>query len=283
MAGTGTWTEAIMIAHIPTMDDLGAETQAFYRHVVRLLNAERVPFLVGGAYALAEYTGIVRHTKDFDLFTRPADAPRLLDVLRDAGYRTEITFSHWLGKAFHPAGDFVDVIYSSGNGVAKVDDGWFEHAADAMFLGEPIRVCPAEEIIWSKGYICERERYDGADINHLLRARGARFDWRRLLDRFGPHWRVLLSHLVLFGFVYPADRDQVPRWVMDELLARLGREDHEPPPPRHVCQGTLLSRTQYVMDVERWEYEDARRDAESGMSADQAWVWTEAGLREQHE
>jgi hypothetical protein len=282
-AGTGTRLEAAMIAHIPTLDDLGAETQAFYRQVVRLLNAEDVPFLVGGAYALAEYTGIVRHTKDFDLFTRPDDAPRVLAVLRDAGYRTETTFSHWLGKAFHPAGDFVDVIFSSGNGIAKVDDVWFERAADATFLGEPIRVCPVEEIIWSKGYICERERFDGADINHLLRARGAGLDWRRLLDRFGPHWRVLLSHLVLFGFVYPSDRHQVPTWVMDELLARLERDAHEPAPRRPVCQGTLLSRTQYVMDVERWDYEDARRDAESGMSADQAWVWTEAGLREQHE
>ena len=61
----------------------------------------------------------------------------------------------------------------------------------------------------------ERERYDGADVAHLLRAHGDRLDWPRLLRRFGPHWRVLLSHLVLFGFIYPGERALVPAWVMD--------------------------------------------------------------------
>ena len=31
-----------------------------------------MPFLVGGAYAFARYTGIERHTKDFDVFVRAA-------------------------------------------------------------------------------------------------------------------------------------------------------------------------------------------------------------------
>ncbi len=58
-------------------------------------------------------------------------------------------------------------------------------------------------MIWSKAFIMERERYDGADIAHLILACGRDLDWRRLLGRFGRRWRVLLSHLVLFGFVYP--------------------------------------------------------------------------------
>ena len=80
-----------------------------------------VPFLVGGAYAYARLTGIKRPTKDFDIFVRPRDVQRVLDVLTRAGFKTEIAFSHWLAKAHH--GDkFIDVIYSSGNGVAEVDD-----------------------------------------------------------------------------------------------------------------------------------------------------------------
>src|SRR5262249_13068499 len=159
--------------------------------------------LVGGAYALQHYTGVVRHTKDFDVFVRPVDCQRVLDVFSAAGYRTELSFPHWLGKVFGGHGDFVDVIFSSGNGVAPVDSGRVAHAVDARVVGEPVRLCPVEEIIWSKGYVLERERYDGADINHLLRACGRDLDWRRLLGRYGAHWRVLLSHLVLFGFVYP--------------------------------------------------------------------------------
>src|SRR5205823_551364 len=124
-------------------------------------------------------------------------------------------------------------------------DGWFEHAPSAAFLGEPVLLCPVEEMIWSKSFVCERERFDGADINHLLRARGRGLEWHRLLDRFGPHWRLLLAHLVLFGFVYPSERDAVPGWVMAELIRRL-RAESEAPAGRRVCQGTLLSRVQYV-------------------------------------
>lgn len=28
-------------------------------------------------------------------------------------------------------------------------------------------------------------------------------DWSRLARRFGQHWRVLPSHLILFGCIYP--------------------------------------------------------------------------------
>src|SRR5437763_1505759 len=79
-----------------------------------------VPFLVGGAYALNYYTGIVRHTKDFDFFVRPEDTERTLEALAaQQGLHTEMTFPHWLGKVY--SGDeFCDVIFSSGNGVCRV-------------------------------------------------------------------------------------------------------------------------------------------------------------------
>src|SRR5579871_3566968 len=101
-------------------------TTRFYLDALTSLSRAKVPYLLGGAYALAHYTGIVRHTKDLDLFVRPADAPRVLEVLEQAGYRTEMTFSHWLGKAFC-GDDFIDVIFSSGNGQCLVDDEWFAH------------------------------------------------------------------------------------------------------------------------------------------------------------
>jgi hypothetical protein len=261
-------------------EDLGLETQGFYRRVVQMLNGEGVPFLVGGAYALAYYTGIVRHTKDFDIFVRPGDCRRVLRLLEQAGYPTDLTFPHWLGKAFHGE-DFIDVIFSSGNGVCKVDDLWFDHSMPARFLQQPIRLCPVEEMIWSKSFVCERERFDGADINHLLRAYGRGLDWHRLVDRFGPYWRMLLAHLVFFGFVYPSERDVIPDEVLSELMRRCQDETSQPPPARRVCQGTLLSRTQYVIDLEDWDYTDARLDSASGMTPEQASFWSEAGLQDQ--
>jgi hypothetical protein len=116
-----------------------------------------------------------------------------------------------------------------------------------------------EETIWSKAFVMERERYDGADIAHLLRACGERLDWTRLLARFDSHWRVLLSHLVLFGFVYPYERGCIPAFVMDTLLDRLQAEAQPPQTVRRLCQGPLLSKVQYAIDLDRWGYEDARR------------------------
>jgi hypothetical protein len=267
-----------MIGFSPSVEDLSLETQGFYRCAVQVLDGAGVPFLVGGAYALVHYTGIVRHTKDFDVFVRPQHCRQALDAFARAGYRTELTFEHWLGKAFHGQ-DFVDVIFSSGNGVVKVDDGWFEYAEPALFLGERVQLCPVEEIIWSKAFVCERERFDGADVNHLLRACGRDLDWPRLLGRFGPHWRMLLCHLLMFGYVYPGERDAVPAWVLDELNGRL-REERLPANGR-LCRGTLLSRIQYVADLDLWDYTDARLEEEAGMTPVQAQDWTEAGLREQ--
>lgn len=223
-------------------------TRAFYVAAMRALEQARVRFLVGGAYALNHYTSIVRMTKDFDVFVRRADAERTLRVLGDAGFRTEMTFPHWLGKAF--AGDLlIDVIFSSGNGVAEVDEEWFQHAETGEVLGCRVQLLPPEEMIWSKGYVMERERFDGADVNHLLLARAAALDWHRLLRRFGPDWRVLLSHLILFGFVYPRERDRIPAWVLGDLVARLQDETKTPAPADPVCQGTLISSRQYQGDV----------------------------------
>jgi hypothetical protein len=254
-------------------DVLSPETSAFYRTAIHALREAGIPFLVGGAYALAHYTGVVRHTKDFDFFVRPQDARRTLDALAAAGCRPEMTFPHWLGKAYR-GDDFCDVIFSSGNGLCDVDDGWLEHAETAEILGETVRLVPAEEMIWSKGFVCERERYDGADICHVLRSRGDRLDWRRLLERFGPHWRVLLSHLVLFGFVYPGERARVPEWVMEELLSRLQEEAHTPAADERLCLGTLLSRAQYLKDVEEWGYRDARLVPEGTMRRKDVSRWT---------
>jgi hypothetical protein len=104
----------------------------------------------------------------------------------------------------------------------------------------------------------ERERYDGADIAHLLRARGAEMDWPRLLQRFGVHWRVLFSHLILFHYIYPGERAQIPGSVLDELVRRLQQEMQTASPSTQVCHGTFLSNTQYLIDMERWGYQDGR-------------------------
>jgi NAD(P)-dependent dehydrogenase (short-subunit alcohol dehydrogenase family) len=118
-------------------------------------------------------------------------------------------------------------------GQHRAEHAWFKHAIDAKLLGLRVRLCPPEETIWSKAFIMERERYDGADIAHLLRACGARLD-------------------------YPSERECIPATVLDLLLARLQSESPPAAGAGQLCQGTLLSKAQYVIDVEQWGYQDAR-------------------------
>jgi len=245
----------------------------FYINALRQLQETGIPFLVGGAFAFSHYSHVPRETKDIDVFVKSDDCPRVLDAFQRLGYRTEIPFPHWLGK-IHSAEHFMDVIFNSGNGVARVDDLWFDHAPRTNVLGLIVRLCPVEEMLWSKAFILERERCDAADVLHLLRETGPSLDWPRLLMRFGDYWRVLLSHLILFGFVYPDKRQNVPAWVMEELVRRLSVS--RPNLQNDVCYGTLLSREQYLHDIDRLKYNDGRAEPYGPMTKEQIDIWTKA-------
>lgn len=256
-------------------DQDDVSTRRFYQGVLEALNDSGVDYMVGGAYAYHCYTGIRRDTKDLDIFIHRRDFDRVGEVLKPLGHVTELTYPHWLGK-IRDNGHLIDLIFNSGNGIAEVDDTWFDYAPEATILDVPVRICPVEEKIWSKAFILERERYDGADIAHLLHACASFLDWRRLMRRFEPHWRVLLSHLTLFGFIYPAERDLIPDWVMHELIARLRHDLSTPPPHHQVCGGTLLSREQYLVDVEEQGYLDPRVEPLGSMTREQTRIWTDA-------
>jgi hypothetical protein len=143
-------------------------------------------------------------------------------------------------------------------------------------LSVPVKIAPPEETIWSKAFVMERERYDGADVSHLILALGARLDWPRLVGRFGAHWRVLLAHLVLFGFIFPSARSRVPEPVMRDLLNRLEQEIGAPDQSEPVCYGTLLSWSQYLGDVLGGTFRDARIRPYGNMSAEEVARWTSA-------
>jgi predicted nucleotidyltransferase len=268
------------MAHIPLAPSLEEEvlpeTAAFYRRVLQALSDAGIPFLVGGAFAHACYTGIRRSTKDLDLFIKRNDYERIEAVMHAAGWRTEMTYPHWLAKVY--AGeDFIDLIFNSGNGLTPVDERWFRHNPEADILGVPVRIANLEDGLLSKAFIMERERYDGADVAHLIQANAERMDWKGLVERFGDHWRVLLAHLSLFGFIYPGERHRVPAWVMDHLMARMAEETRQPPASDpHVCAGTLLSREQYLHDVERLGYVDGRLTPASTMTPEDVATWTDA-------
>ena len=255
-------------------DLLEPKTIQFYLNALEILEATGIRFAVGGAYALACYAGIVRHTKDLDIFVKRSETPRVMDAFDHAGHVTALTHPHWIAKAYSPDGeDFIDVIYGSGNGLTLVDDEWLAHAEDGEVLGRAVKICPAEEILWSKSFIQERERFDGADVAHLLLARATHFDWDRVLRRFTGHEAVLLSHLIMFGYIYPTERDRIPRVVIDELMKHSRNDNAD---GEKLCRGTLFSYSQYLVDVNERGYIDPRLQPRGTMTPAQVEQWTNA-------
>jgi predicted nucleotidyltransferase len=247
----------------------GKAHEAASAAALRVLHERGIQFLVGGTFAFTKFTGAIRATKDLDLFVMESDVDRTLKALGDAGFETSLPFPHWLAKASTPE-LAVDVIFASGNGVARVDADWFRHAAEVVLFGIPVKLSPIEELIWSKSFVMERERFDGADVLHLLRARGHVIDWPRLIARFGDYLLVLGAHLLLFRFAY-SDADQlIPAWVFNQVLGA-----HAPASDAPTCFGTLLSREQYLGDVAQLGYADARL-SRGHMDPDALRIWTDA-------
>ena len=252
---------------------LDKPTREFYERTLRTLNEAQVPYLVGGAYAFGRYTGIERHTKDLDLFVIEEELGSVVKVLENNGFVTELSHPHWLAKVLE--GDaMVDLIFASGNGMSYVDASWFTRSVEDEVFGIPVRLCAPEEIIWMKAFIMERERFDGPDVMHLIRDCSQTMDWKHLLRLFGENWRILYAHLILFGYIYPFLKDNIPEWVMKIFDRRLQRELEEPASTELICRGPLLSRAQYLDDIDKKGYIDARARPHGRMSTADIDDWT---------
>ena len=231
-----------------------------YKRALKALNQGAIPYVVTGAYAIYEYTGIYRETKDLDVFVEPSFVIPALRVLQAAGFRTRLEQPHWLSKAI--LGEhFVDVIYGMGNGLALVDRDWYEHSTPAILAANPVRVAPPEELIWHRLFINERHRQDMADIAHLILCMGQRLDWERLVRKTGPHWPLLLAQLQMFSYVYPEAQGRIPKWVLEDLLERARGSLEREPTGELITRGTLVSRFSFAIDVNEWGLRDLRDES----------------------
>lgn len=225
-----------------------------YCAALSLLQEEGLTFMVGGGFAVSHYTGLPRQTKDLDLFCLTEEYPKILKCFENHGYRIELTDSRWLAKAFKDE-YYIDIIFDTVNGICRVDETWYTHATDGEFCGVSVKYVPPEELIWCKLYVQNRERFDGADINHLLLRVGHALDWKRLRDRLNPHWPLLLAQLLVFQFVYPADyRNIIPDWLFHELIDRAKGLYELPASVEKVCRGPMIDQTQYEADIKLWNY-----------------------------
>ena len=254
-----------------------------YRRALEALNTAGVPYVVAGAYAIYEHTGIYRQTKDLDLFFEPSAVVPAARALRDAGFVTKLEDEHWLAKA--TMGEhFVDLIYGMGNGIAFIDSGWTEHSQPGILAATPVRIAPAEELIWHRLFISERHRHDMSDIVHLILCVGDALDWRRLVDRVGENWPLLFSQVLMFTYVYPGYKRNIPAWVPEHLLARAKEEFAREEEQVDVTRGPMISRFSFTIDVREWGFADPRselvhkvRNSPEVRAVVEADVWDERG------
>jgi len=228
--------------------------RALFREVLELLNASRVRYAVSGAFALQQHTGIWRDTKDLDVFLTQEDVQPALRLLGERNYVCEVRDPVWLAKA-HRDEFYVDLITGMSNGVITVDASWIERAQPAIIAEVATRVLAPEELLCSKLFVTRRERFDGADIAHILYGTRGKLDWERILTIVDENWEILLWALILFRYVYPAQTDYVPFSVWQDLLTRymglVARTDS-----KAKFRGSLIDENMFAIDVKEWGLED---------------------------
>jgi hypothetical protein len=231
-------------------------SEDFYAEVIRLMAESEIPFLLSGTYALACYTGIKRPTKDVDVFAKAGDALRMLSFFKDKGFDVEIVDDRWLARVTRGE-QFVDIITNMPTSATHVTDEWFQDAPEARLFDTKVHLVPPTQFVWSKIYVQDRYRYDGADVAHMILKRSEDIDWTQLISSMELHWEVLLVAVLNFRFIYPSERHLIPRWVMDELLERLHAQLAMPSAGQKVCRGRIFSPRDYAVDVEQWGFSDA--------------------------
>lgn len=239
----------------PSVFDPPPEAVDFYVRSLQLLQEQGFGFLLSGTYALSCYTGIGRPTKDLDIFCKPSDAPKILSFFQERGYGITIEDERWIGKVWQGE-HFFDVIYNISSASIPITDEWFKESYESEVYGTSVRITPPTQFILSKLFLQTRYRYDMADIVHVMLKKHDQIDWRWLLAQLELYWEVLLINILNFRFVYPSERDLVPRWLLDELLARLKAQEAMPPSSVKICRGRLVSPTDFVIDVSEWGFAD---------------------------
>jgi hypothetical protein len=233
---------------------LEPEQEQLYRDVLAILNAQHIPYAVAGAFALQPYTGIWRFTKDLDVFLCADFQSAALETLGKQGFHCEICDPVWLAKA-HRGEYFVDLITGMSNAVLVVDPTWIERAKPAVVLGIHARILGPEELLASKLFVARRERFDGADVAHIVYGTRGKIDWDRILQLVGDHWEVLLWALIFFRYVYPGQTEYVPLTIWQGLLARYMHLVSNPNPGAKF-RGSLIDDNMFSIDTKEWGLPD---------------------------
>ncbi len=193
---------------------------SLYRAALTALQARGLPFAVGGGLAFSVYARRWRHTKDLDLYIRPADRVMLIEVLTEVGftdYYEQVAYErHWIYRGFRD-GVIVDLIWQMANYRIQVEDTWLTRGREVTLRDRVVRLLPPEELLWNKLYVLQRERCDWPDLLNILYAVGPELDWEHLLECLGEDAPVLGGLLSLFGWLCPEQARELPSWIWGQV------------------------------------------------------------------
>jgi hypothetical protein len=213
------------------------EQWAVYKSVLDAALGAGVPFALGGGLAVGLYTGRPRNTKDLDIYVRPEDRDRMVEIVTACGlsdYFDEAPYDRqWIYRG-HRDEVIVDTIWSMANQRASVDDRWLNRGPVIRMFDRQFPAIPVEELIWSKLYVLQRDRCDWPDILNLICAAGRHLDWAHLLDRVAEDRPLLKGVLAIFSWVSPHDAEEIPErvWYSLELPRPTTARDPEGRPAR---------------------------------------------------
>jgi hypothetical protein len=224
---------------------------AIYDEAIRAVRQTERRFMLAGAFSLASYTGRWRNTKDLDFYILPQDRQLFIDALTRAGfadYFDALPYDRkWIYRSVK--GDcIVDIIWAMANQRAQVDEEWFEHAPEVQVRGQVLSVAPAEELLWCKLFVLQRERCDWPDVLNLIHSLGPDLDWEHLSNRLEDDLPLLAGVLNVYGWLCPGNDLKLPA-SLRELVPHSGKRGA----PR-VCEAhirLLDSRPWFVTDTER--------------------------------
>jgi hypothetical protein len=243
------------MAHAPVRNELTHPSEwarnipdaewRIYRKTMEAARKRGVPFAIGGAFAVATYTGRWRDTKDLDLYVLPQYREAMIAVLNGLGladYHRRKPYDRWWIYRAYSGKILIDVIWAMANHRAQIDDLWMS-GPEVDVRGVRVQVLPPEALMWDKLYIMQRDRCDWPDALNLIYNAGASMNWDHLLFRIGEDLPLLAGLLSIFRWIDPARARELPPWIWQ----RLGVPDPEP-----ANEAGTESRRADLLDMRPW-------------------------------
>lgn len=175
---------------------------ATLKKVAGALRDADIPFLLGGGLA-AWARGGPESGHDLDLMLKQPDAERALQVLGEAGLRTEKPAEGWLYKAFD--GDvMVDLIF--GPSGQPIEDAVFDRAEELNVNAVPMQVMSLEDVFVTKLTALREHELDYESVVQMARPVREQVDWEDVRRRTGdsPYAQAFFTLVEELGIVEAA-------------------------------------------------------------------------------